>query len=150
MAMSKNAAATTAAIVGLVVGLAVGWVAKPAEDADPSASTKMRGGPPPGPTPTTVSSGIPPGTWSKVDCGDGDAVDMLDDIQELAITALDANQISPQMFNTVNSSLMACAINDPAGGGDQQTHCTMLSEAKAAAEQGQWQVVMQKMQHGHE
>lgn len=150
--MNKNAAIGTAAVLGLVIGFALGWMVSPDEGEGPIAKFRERGGGPQGPTPSTAAGEIPNGTWSKVNVGQELGVELLDDIQELALDALAAEppQIDQMMFDQINEKLLACAVNEPPFPGSENDHKTALMQAKQAAMQGNWPEVLAKMtSHGH-
>lgn len=135
-------------VLALVIGFAGGWLLSPKQAGDEGES--RRGGSM-GPTPSTVAGNVPNGTWSKVGTGSGLAVDMLDEIQDLAIDALEAEDLTAAMFTNINDKLLKCAINEnPFSGGDDQAHIDQLLSVKVDAEAGQWSQVLMKMtSHGH-
>ena len=131
-----------AAVIGLAVGLAIGFVVF-------GDAGRMRGTGPGGLSPSDVAGGVPPGTWSKVDCEGEMPLDILDEIQAVAVVALDTGQIPPYLFTQINDCLLKCAIDQVPYAGDQATHCMLVREARDFAHQGQWQMVFDKMNHGH-
>ena len=135
-------------VLGLAVGFAVGWFVHSAVSEDGDG---FRGGSS-GSTPSSVAAGVPQGVWSKIDCGGGmEGVEILDEIQMLGVEALQAGQLDVAMFMPINDLLLKCAVNEaPFSAGDDAVHAQMVLTARASAQAGDWNSVLQNlMGHGH-
>lgn len=121
---------TTALLIVVVAGLAF-------------AAGALAGGGSSGPTPSTVAGGVPNGTWSKIRVGENTAVDMLDEIQALAIKALDDQDIDQAMFDQINNKLLSSATATPLGTYD--VNVRTVRDARLGAMSGDWAVAIQML-----
>lgn len=137
------------AVLGLAVGVGAGWMLGSNQAGGTNSVERSKGGG--GATPSDVAEDIPSGTWSKVGCGEGMAVDMLDDLQAMALDAKNAGTITAMQFTNINNQLLKCAINDgPFGGGDDTAHCNDLTAIMSDAQNDKWNDVLMKLTaHGH-
>ena len=131
------------ALVGLVAGILLGYLVLPGLLAENEGKRGDGGGPA---TPSSLSNGFPPGTWSNVPCGSGSAAMIADDIQATAIADLNSGQITPQLFSQVNNLLYQCALGEGAWSGAGPDKCDVMAAAKRSADQHQWSAVIQHLQ----
>ena len=136
-----------AAIIGLIVGVLLGVFVCAGDNTTAPPPDGSRGDPPP--LPSTLVESMPEGTWPKIDCSPGEkAIDLLDEICNVAWGAKNAETCTPQQWNQVYTK--ACNISmDTSLQERAPEHCMKLNEAKAAAMNGEWQLAIDHMEQIH-
>ena len=136
--------AWTAALVALLIGAAAGYLIA---NATMTEQGRGRGEIPP--PPSEEAGGIPPGTWSKVPCGGGQATDILDDIYGYAVTDYQTGSLPQAQFDQVYALLVDCAVGGGVfGGGANGAYCTLIQGCLGEAQQGLWGDVIDALSTG--